>query len=171
MAVEQRFCRGKCTLQHCFYVLVRGMPTQKQDTPLLQGQQVLAVAAGIIWRNGQFLALKRPQGKRHAGLWEFPGGKLEAGESPAAALCRELGEELGIAPVRHSHWQTVEHVYPAAPQVLVRLHFFHVLEFTGEARPLEGHEMRWLNPAEALNLPFLEADMPLVRQLAQSSAP
>ena len=128
------------------------------------------MAAGILWRQGRCLAVSRPEGKPHAGRWEFPGGKLERGESPAQALRRELAEELGIR-VRALHfWRVVEHTY-AAKQLHVRLHFFHVTDFAGEPAPQEGQQLCWTVPQEALRLDFLEADVPLVRELAAPSVP
>lgn len=79
------------------------------------------VVAAIIWREGRYLAVRRPPGKAMAGMWEFPGGKIEAGESPRAALARELREELGLFPTCFAFWKEVYYVYPDHP---VRLAFF-----------------------------------------------
>ena len=130
----------------------------------------IEVAAGIIWRDGQFLAAQRPSDKIQAGWWEFPGGKLEAGESPAAALGRELREELGITVRQASFWQIVEHVY-AGRGFAVRLHFFHVTDFGGEPQPTEGQVVRWVSPADAEALGFLPADADILRQLVESGQP
>lgn len=130
----------------------------------------IEVAAGILWRGGRCLAVSRPAGKAHAGRWEFPGGKLEPGESPVAALRRELAEELGVETRESRFWRVVEHDY-AEKNLHVRLHFFHVTAFTGEPAPREGQTLCWTVPAKALELDFLEADLPLVRDLAAMPAP
>lgn len=124
----------------------------------------IEVAAGVIWRGGNFLATQRPADKMLEGYWEFPGGKLEGNESPREALARELAEELGIA-VREAHfWQCIEHSYEERG-FHVRLHFFHVTAFGGEPCPKEGQNLRWVSPQEAPQLGFLPADEQLLRQL------
>ena len=117
------------------------------------------VAAGIIWREGRFLAAKRPEGKARAGYWEFPGGKREKGESMEDALKRELREELGITVLSVTPWQVVSHEYP---DVRVELHCMHVTEFHGEPSSRDGQELRWVTPAQAHALPFLPADEPVL---------
>ena len=95
------------------------------------GRQVTEVAVGVLVQpDGRYLLAQRPAGKPYEGYWEFPGGKLEAGESVEAALARELHEELGI-DVKASHlWHTLEHDYPHA---YVRLFFCKVTEWSGRA--------------------------------------
>ena len=115
-----------------------------------------------MWRDGRLLAVQRPPGRRHAGLWEFPGGKIEPGETPLAALARELREELGITPCDVRLWRSLSHAYP---DLRVELHFYTVSTFTGEPCALEGQTLRWVTPAEARDLPFLEADRPLLADL------
>lgn len=123
----------------------------------------LEVVGGILWRNNTFLAAQRPKGRSQAGFWEFPGGKVEPGETLEAALIRELEEELSLAVRNPVFWRTVEHDYPGKS---VRLHFFHVTEFSGVPTSNDGQAFRWVTPAEALALPFLEADRPLLEALA-----
>jgi len=121
------------------------------------------VVAGIIWQNGRYLGVQRPQGKRHAGFWEFPGGKVDPGEYTAEALIRELHEELGIRVTTLTYWREKVHEYP---ELTVRLSFFHIRDFVGIPSPLEGQELRWLTPAQALELPFLEADRDIIEELS-----
>lgn len=132
----------------------------------------ITVAAGILWDNGRCLAARRPAGKPSAGFWEFPGGKIESGETPECALVRELHEELGVTVRAFHFWKEVSHEYPAAPcnsrndQLRVRLFFFHVTEFDGVPESVEGHELLWTTPHALLSLEFLEADRELVAELA-----
>lgn len=126
------------------------------------GRHFLVVACGIIWRGNRFLGACRPRGL-HAGKWEFPGGKVEPGESPAQALVRELQEELSLSVRCPTFWRTVRHVYPESA---VELHFFQVTDFDGEPLPNDGQELRWLTPEEACTLLFLEPDRPLLSDLA-----
>ena len=117
----------------------------------------IVVAGGIIWQDDHLLAALRPQGKPMAGYWEFPGGKLEPGETAEQALCRELREELGISVRACRLWQIVEHDY-AERDLHVQLHFFHVTAFDGTPCARERQELRWVTPAQARDLPFLPAD-------------
>ena len=89
---------------------------------------VEAAAAVILRPDGSFLLGRRPEGKPYAGYWEFPGGKVEPGETAAQALVRELHEELGIEAERFHPWLTREFVYPHAH---VHLHFFRVVGWRG----------------------------------------
>lgn len=123
---------------------------------------MIDVVAGILWKDGRYLGVRRPEGKAHAGLWEFPGGKVEPGEDPAAALVRELEEELDIRVLEVDFWREKIHEYPSCT---VRLFFFHIRDFKGVPRPLEGQGLRWLTPDEAVDLPFLEADRDIVEDL------
>ncbi len=125
------------------------------------------VVAAILWRDGRFLAVKRPPGKPQAGYWEFPGGKVEPGESREDALVRELQEELALTPVTYTPWQEKRHAYE---HIRVRLFFFHVMDFTGTEQALEGHEMKWFTPGHADGFPFLEADTEIVRTLCEPPA-
>jgi len=99
------------------------------------------VAVGILLRpDGAMLLSSRPVGKPYAGYWEFPGGKLEAGETVEQALRRELIEELGITIGPAEVWKVTEHDYPHA---LVRLHWCRVHEWQGEFEMREGQQMSW----------------------------
>jgi 8-oxo-dGTP diphosphatase len=105
------------------------------------GRSVTEVAVGVLVRNdGAFLLTSRPAGKPYAGYWEFPGGKLEAGESVEQALRRELHEELGIAIGTPQPWKTEMVDYPHA---LVRLHFCKVFDWSGELQMREAQSYSW----------------------------
>ena len=102
---------------------------------------IVDVAVGVlIDARGRFLLTSRPAGKVYAGWWEFPGGKLERGESVVAALARELHEELGIDVVDARPWHATRMDYPHAR---VRLHFCKVLAWRGELQMREGQAMAW----------------------------
>jgi len=99
------------------------------------------VAVGILIRgDGALLLSTRPEGKPYAGYWEFPGGKIEAGETVEQALRRELHEELGITIGAAAVWKVTEHDYPHA---LVRLHWCKVHTWQGDFEMREGQTMRW----------------------------
>ena len=102
---------------------------------------VVDVAVGVLIRpDGQFLLTSRPPGKVYEGYWEFPGGKLEAGETVEQALRRELYEEIGIVIAAVHPWKVEMVDYPHA---LVRLHFCKVFAWTGELRMHEGQTFAW----------------------------
>ena len=101
------------------------------------------------------LLAQRPPGKPYAGYWEFPGGKLEPGETPAHALARELREELGIAVVRAAPWLVQEFVYPHAH---VELNFFRVFAFQGEPAGHDGQAFAWQDPHAIDVAPLLPAN-------------
>lgn len=125
----------------------------------------IEVAAAVIQdAAGRFLLAQRPPGKAFEGYWEFPGGKVEAGESAAAAVCRELHEELGIAVDTDTvcPWLTRDFEYPHAA---VRLRFFRIYQWRGEPHGREGQRFAW-QTADALNVaPILPANGPILRAL------
>lgn len=122
------------------------------------------VVAGILWRQGRYLAVRRPKGFRHAGMWEFPGGKVEPWESRRSALARELVEELDVRPTACELWRTKSHAYPTYEVIL---HFFHVPGFEGEPVPLEGQGLSWVNPPWWRGYAFLPADVDIARDLSR----
>lgn len=124
----------------------------------------LEVVAGIIWRDNMYLAVERPEGGRMAGWWEFPGGKIEEGESGDAALVRELQEEIGITPIDFSFWRELVHEYD---EFFVRLHFFNIYKYSGELTALENQQMAWVDPAQPPTLDYLPADIKIVEALHQ----
>jgi 8-oxo-dGTP diphosphatase len=119
------------------------------------------VVAAILERDGRVLICQRTPGQWHALQWEFPGGKVEPGESPEQALARELEEELDI---RHSTGEEIaryEYCYPGKqPIVLI---FFRVRTFSGEPRNLVFHDMRWELPERFMEYDFLEGDIEFLR--------
>ena len=125
--------------------------------------RIVEVAAAVLQRaDGTFLLAQRPKDKIWAGYWEFPGGKVEAGESTREALVRELREELGIEVVSAYRWITRVFSYPHAT---VRLSFFRVTEWAGELYPHEGQQFSWQSPGEVNVLPVLPANAPVLRAL------
>lgn len=124
--------------------------------------RVEVVAAVMLRNDGRFLLGQRPAGKVYAGYWEFPGGKIEAGEAPLAALKRELHEELGIE-VGHAYpWLTRDYDYAHA---LVRLRFFRVVEWSGELHGRENQRFAWQFPGAISVDPLLPANAPILRAL------
>jgi len=122
------------------------------------------VAVGLVFdHRGRVLLGQRPAGKPYAGWWEFPGGKLEAGESVAAALARELHEELGIRVRSSTPWIVREHSYPHAR---VRLHFRRVFDWYGEPVAREGQAFGWTRPDAIDREPLLPATVPILAMLA-----
>ncbi|RME32907.1 MAG: Nudix family hydrolase [Gammaproteobacteria bacterium] len=122
------------------------------------------VVAGVLRdRQGRVLLTQRPPQGHLGGLWEFPGGKLEPGESRSAALARELGEELGLEAVESVPLLRLEHRYP---EKLVDIEFREVLDWRGEPRGREGQPLRWADARELCALPLPDADRPLLRTLS-----
>jgi 8-oxo-dGTP diphosphatase len=125
---------------------------------------VLVAAVALIDVDGRVLVAERPTGKALAGLWEFPGGKLRAGETPEAALVRELKEELAIDITESclAAFTFASHAY-ADFHLLMPLYLCRV--WRGTPTPVEGQSLRWLTPLELGRLPMPPADAPLVAML------
>ncbi|MHB0972875.1 MAG: Nudix family hydrolase [Thiobacillus sp.] len=122
------------------------------------------VAAAVLTQpGGRVLLARRPAGKAYAGYWEFPGGKVEPGESLDAALARELHEELGIVVTRACRWITRVFEYPHAT---VRLNFFRVFEWQGTPHPREGQVFSWQQPDAVEVTPLLPANFPILKALS-----
>jgi 8-oxo-dGTP diphosphatase len=125
---------------------------------------VIEVVAAVLERaDGSFLLAQRPPGKVYAGWWEFPGGKVEAGEPLARALARELLEELGIRVAKAYPWITRVHVYEHGT---VMIHFFRVVEWQGEPHPNEGQAFVWQGVDQPVVEPMLPANGPVLASLA-----
>ncbi len=135
-----------------------------------ENKKIVEVSAAVLQRpDGTFLLAQRPADKIWAGYWEFPGGKVEPGETAHHALVRELREELGIEVQTAYPWLTRVFTYPHAT---VRLSFFRVTEWTGEMHPHEGQQFSWQAPLshegerELLAVsPILPANAPILRAL------
>jgi mutator protein MutT len=123
------------------------------------------VAGALVDAHGRVLIAERPRGKSFAGRWEFPGGKLDPGEDPRAALGRELAEELGITVERAEPLITVTHRYPGA-RASVRIDCWRVDAWHGTPAPLDGQGLRWCPRDELVDADILEADRPFVTALA-----
>jgi len=121
------------------------------------------VAAVLVDRQGRVLVAQRPAGKWQAGRWEFPGGKVEPGEDEAAAVVRELHEELGVRVDAQQRLTEVCHDYPDR-RVVIGL--WLVLRYEGEPQGLDGQALRWVTLEELAGIDLLEADLPMLPVLA-----
>lgn len=125
---------------------------------------VLVAACALVDADGRVLIARRPEGKPMAGLWEFPGGKVEAGETPEASLIRELREELGIdtqasclAPLTFAS-HSYENFHLLMPVFVCR-------RWSGRPEPREGQELAWVRPVRLRDYPMPPADIPLIAHL------
>jgi 8-oxo-dGTP diphosphatase len=123
---------------------------------------ILVVAAALYRRDGRILIAQRPPGKHMAGRWEFPGGKVDAGESEATALARELREELGVEVTSSRHFMRLAHSYNDRD---VELSMWIVESYRGEPQSLDGQGLKWVEPARLGDEDILEADKPFVEAL------
>jgi len=137
------------------------MPTTGPEAdPLI----VLVVAVALIDVDGRVLIAQRPEGKKMAGLWEFPGGKVDPGEAPETALIRELNEELGIDVTESclAPFTFASHAYDDF-HLLMPLYVCRVWE--GQVSPQEGQAIRWVRPLDLRDYPMPPADAPLIPML------
>lgn len=132
--------------------------------PRTSDRSLVQVAVGVLLRDdGAFLLTSRPEGKAYAGYWEFPGGKLEAGETVAQALARELQEEIGITIQDCTLWKTERIDYPHA---MVQLNFCKVTQWQGELEMREGQSFAWQQlPVQVV--PVLPGTLPVLAWFAQ----
>lgn len=145
-------------------LLVADGERAREDLSAGQAERaVVDVAVGVLLQGEAFLLTSRPEGKVYAGYWEFPGGKLEAGESVEQALRRELQEELGITIGVAQIWKTQMVDYPHA---LVRLHFCKVWDWQGELQMREAQSHAWQSLPVTVT-PVLPGTIPVLTWLAE----
>lgn len=131
--------------------------------------RVTEVVCGVIFEEtGKVLACRRAEGRHLAGLWEFPGGKVEAGESPEAALARELSEELGVGVEVGSRLEAASEWGDGMVSIRLTAYFCRIHE--GVAQALEHSELRWCKSGELLGLDWAEADLPFLSEVMARQA-
>ncbi|MEM1105068.1 MAG: (deoxy)nucleoside triphosphate pyrophosphohydrolase [Pseudomonadota bacterium] len=129
-------------------------------------RSVLVVAVALVDERGHILLAQRPEGKAMAGLWEFPGGKVETGELPEAALVRELREELGIA-VSEADLKPLTFASHTYETFHLLMPLFACRHWVGAPHGVEGQVLAWAAPDTLLAYPAPDADLPLFRVLAE----
>ena len=129
-------------------------------------KRLLVTAVALIDADGRVLLAKRPEGKTLAGLWEFPGGKVEEGERPEDALIRELKEELGIN-VELSCLAPLTFASHAYPDFHLLMPLYVCRRWKGIPQALEGQELKWVRAKELRSLPMPPADLPLIPHLEE----
>ncbi len=125
---------------------------------------MIAVVAALIVRDGRLMIAQRPAGKHMAGKWEFPGGKIEKGETPEHALERELLEELGVKTRTGRIYHAIHHTYPEKDVLLL---FYRSRLIEGEPKPIEEADIRWIKEDELHGFDWAEADHPLIELIAE----
>jgi 8-oxo-dGTP diphosphatase len=125
---------------------------------------LFVVAAALTNQHGEILLQRRPEGRQMAGLWEFPGGKVDAGESPESALIRELEEELGVGVEAADLVPMAFASEPLEGRHLLLL-LYLCRKWAGDPQPLDTPEICWLKPGDMHALPMPPADVPLVAAL------
>jgi 8-oxo-dGTP diphosphatase len=126
---------------------------------------IRVVAAALYDAEGRVLIADRPPGKHMAGRWEFPGGKVAAGETDADALVRELREELGVAVSAAHPLLEISHDYPDRRVILS---MWRVERWSGDPQPLDGQRLKWVAPARLSDEDILEADLPFIEALQKA---
>ncbi|WP_027716421.1 (deoxy)nucleoside triphosphate pyrophosphohydrolase [Desulfuromonas sp. TF] len=125
----------------------------------------LIVTAAVIRDGDAILITRRPQESRHGGMWEFPGGKLDAGESPQECLSREILEELGLEVAVESIFEIAYHRYEWGPVLILA---FECRVLNGEIRHIGISDHRWVSPEEMRLYDILPADRPIIAKLLKS---
>jgi 8-oxo-dGTP diphosphatase len=127
---------------------------------------IVDIAIGLVWKVGRLLIARRPAGVHLGGMWEFPGGKMETGETPEAGLLRELREELGVEATVIGRRAVLEFTYP---ERTVRLHPLDCCWLSGEPVPAGCEDPRWVAPTELSAYEFPPANAPLLAELHASA--
>jgi 8-oxo-dGTP diphosphatase len=155
-------CRAEAKLPVRHFAATRGMP--KSTEPVAKPPVVLVAACALVDAEGRILLARRPEGKKMAGLWEFPGGKIEPFEAPEAALIRELKEELGIAVEAKNlaPFAFASHPYDSF-HLLMPLYLCR--RWHGKPQPREGQALAWVAPDRLVEYPMPAADRPLIPML------
>ena len=125
---------------------------------------ILVVACALVDGDGRVLVAERTQGKSMAGLWEFPGGKIESGETPEAALIRELKEELAI-DVTAACLAPLSFASHAYDDFHLLMPLYVCRKWDGQIHPREGQQVKWVRPRALFDMPMPEADKPLIAAL------
>ena len=146
---------------NCIEALEQPRPEKASGLPIL-----LVAAAALVDKDGRILVAQRPEGKSMAGLWEFPGGKVQEGESPEYALCRELYEELAI-DARECCFVPIAFASHAYEKFHLLMPLYVCRMWKGIIAPQEGQQVKWVKPNELFNLDMPAADSPLVSQLIE----
>jgi 8-oxo-dGTP diphosphatase len=133
-------------------------------TALAPIKVVLVAACALLDADGRVLIAQRPPGRSMAGLWEFPGGKIEPGERPEQTLIRELNEELGIV-VTEPCLAPLTFASHAYPEFHLLMPLFVCRRWTGTPKPLEGQALKWVKPNALRDFPMPPADLPLISHL------
>ena len=140
------------------------MPNPPLSEEVVLPHKIIGVA--IIWNQvGQILIDRRLPGGSSGGLWEFPGGKLEMGETIEQCILREVEEELAIEVAIEGHFRTINYQYK---ELQVTLHFYHCRYLSGTPQPLESEEIRWVTLAEMEQFTFPTANLEIIQALQAS---
>lgn len=131
---------------------------------------LLVVAVALVDADGRVLLAQRPEGKQLAGLWEFPGGKVEAGERPEASLIRELREELGIV-VEEPCLAPLTFASHAYDEMHLLMPLYICRRWEGQPQALEGQGLKWVRPGRLREMPMPPADAPLIPFLVDLLGP
>lgn len=149
------------------------MPSTAAESPIVNPASIdedyIHVVAAVIWEQNarkRFLIAQRQQGKHLQGYWEFPGGKLEVGESPRQALRRELQEEVNILPTKVSPYMCVYYRYPERN---ILLDTWMVEEYRGDIAPGEQQLLRWIDVSQANDYRFPPADIPIIEAIKSNA--
>ena len=129
--------------------------------------KITEVVAALIWQGERFMICQRPPHKARGLLWEFVGGKVEAGETKAQALIRECREELGVLLTVGDVFMDVVHEYP---DLTVHLTLFHATVAAGTPQKLEHNDIQWITPAEIPNYDFCPADVEILAKICEEYA-